>query len=107
MDREIRINKELVQAEAARLAGKEGKARVCARRAAGIAAREYMIRQGIIPADPSAYALLRHLKSLPGLSPRAYQAVDHLLLRVTADFTLPVDVDLIAEARFLAQDLLS
>ena len=65
---EARFQSELHQAEMARALGNEGKARVCARRAAGIAG--------------------------------------HFLERVETNFTLPSDVDLIQDARWLAQKLL-
>jgi hypothetical protein len=43
------IEKEFELAERARANGNEGRARVCARRAAGIAAREYLTRKGARP----------------------------------------------------------
>jgi hypothetical protein len=97
---------EIVQAEAARTGGNEGKARVCARRAAGIVAGAYLQSKGIDFPTPSAYDRLRYLKSQPGLSVEVNAAVEHLLVRITPEYTLPVDADLIADARFLCQELL-
>jgi len=97
---------EILQAERARAAGNEGMARVCARRAAGALIGEYLQRQGITLSTPSAYDRLRHLNSLPGLSPGALQAASHLLERVTPEYILPVEADLIAESRLLRQELL-
>jgi hypothetical protein len=97
---------EILQAEQARLAGNEGMARVCARRAAGAAAGEYFRRQGIDMDSPSAYDRLRYLGDLGNISPQARQATEHLLRRLTPEFTLPVQADLIAEARLLRQELL-
>jgi hypothetical protein len=102
---------ELAQAEAARAAGFEGRARVCARRAAGHIAGEYLRRRGLplrgLPfADPSAYSRLRYLQTLPGLSSAAQAAVALLITRLQPDFTLPQPADLLAEARRLAQELL-
>ena|SRR5690242_4409826 len=106
MDWQAQINAELEKAEQARGAGKEGQARVCARRAAGIAVREYLIRGGIRPPSTSAYDLLNLLKEDPALSPDLKQIADHLTLRVTEEFKLPVQADLIAEARKFCEELL-
>ena len=99
MDGHTEIEAEFEKAQQARARGNEGQARVCARRAAGIAAREYLISQGIRPPSVSAYDLLNMLKSDPRLSPDLQQIAEHLTLRVTKEFKLPVNADLIAEAR--------
>lgn len=97
---------EIRQAEKARAAGNEGMARVCARRAAGIVAGEYLHRQGIDLPTLSAHERLRYLQDLAGISPQAKQAAAFLLTRVTPEFALPIEADLIAEARGLRQELL-
>lgn len=102
----MQLEAEFLRAEQARLRGNEGQARVCARRAAGIAIREYYARQAKRLSSPSAYDLLNLLKEEPRLSPALRRAVDHLTLRVNEDFKLPVDADLIAEARSLCRLLL-
>lgn len=99
------IKKEFAQAERARARGNEGQARVCARRAAGMAAREYLGRKGIRPRTTSAYDLLNLLKDDPLLSSDLRLIADHLTLRVTEEFKLPVDADLLAEARTLCEKL--
>ena len=86
--------------------GKEGQARVCARRAAGIATREYLTRKGTPPPSTNAVDLLNLLKEDPLLSPELRLMADHLTLRVTEEFELPVEVDLVAEARKLCAELL-
>ena len=96
---------EFEKAEQARARGSEGQARVCARRAAGIAIREYLTRRGIRPPSASAYDLLNLLKEDSSLSPRLKLIADHLTLRVTEEFKLPIDVDLIAEARTFCEEL--
>ena len=106
MDWQTEIDSELEKAEQARAVQNEGLARVCARRAAGIAIREYLSRQGIRPPSTSAYDLLNLLKDDPRLSPDLKQIADHLTLRVTEEFKLPVDADLVAEARKFCEDLL-
>lgn len=99
-------NTELAHARSARRQGKEGMARVCARRAAGIIAGEYLRREGVSVSDPSAYHRLQVLLGMPGLSIETRQATEALLLRVNSDHTLPVQVDLIAAAGWLASALL-
>ena len=100
------LQREFEAAERARAKGNEGQARVCARRAAGIAIREYLARQGIRPPSTSAVDLLNLLKEDPRLSPDLKRIADHLTLRVTEEFKLPVDVDLVAEAKALCDKLL-
>lgn len=100
------IEKEFELAALARKRGNEGQARVCARRAAGIAVRDYLTRIGIHPRSASAYDLLNLLKDDPLLSPDLKLIADHLTLRVTEEFKLPVEADLVAEARKLCEELL-
>ena len=106
MEWQAKIEAELTKAEQARRRGNEGQARVCARRAAGLAAREYLTRQGVPPPSVSAYDLLNVLKKDSRLSIELQQIAAHLTLRVTEEFKLPVDVDLIAEARAFCEGLL-
>lgn len=107
MNWQTEIQEEFEKAEQARTRGNEGQARVCARRAAGIAAREFLTRQGTRPPSVSAYDLLNLLKSDSRLSPDLRSIADHLTLRVNEEFKLPVNADLIAEARTFCQKLLS
>ena len=95
------IEAELANAERARLDKNEGKARVCARRAAGLAAREFLIKRGAHLRKDSVYETLKTLASWPGLSMDLRTAALHLTLQVTKEFTLPENIDLIAEARNL------
>ena len=100
------LKKEFDVAEKARARGNEGQARVCARRAAGIAIREYLTRKGIRPPSTNAVDLLNLLRDDPLLSPDLKLIADHLTLRVTEEFKLPVDADLVAEAKRLCEELL-
>jgi hypothetical protein len=95
------IEKELKDAQLARLNKNEGRARVCARRAAGIAARDFLSRQGVRAPNNSAYETLKVLAAFPGLAMELRQAAEDLTARVSENFTLPGDIDLIAEARKL------
>ena len=101
------IAAEIERAEQARLRGNEGQARVCARRAAGIAIREYLKRKGIHPPSGSAIDLLNLIKDEPRLSPDLKLIADHLTLRVNEEFNLPIQADLIAEARKFCRELLT
>lgn len=101
----IRVNSELKRALAARNEGNEGRARVCARRAAGWIASEYLRRINHPIQSPSAITLLRKLGE-EDISPEILDMVDHFLIHVNPDRQLPIDVDLIAEARQLAIKLL-
>ena len=106
MDWKTQIQTEFYRADQARVRGNEGQARVCARRAAGIAAREYLSHRGQPARTPSAYDLLKLLAEDPLLSSDLRQAAAYLTLRVNEEFKLPVDVDLVAEARKLCDELL-
>ncbi len=112
MDWQTQIQNEFEHAEQARARGNEGQARVCARRAAGIAAREYLARRGqpvriseAILRTPSAYDLLKLLAEDPLLSADLRQVAAYLTLRVNEEFKLPVDVDLVTEAKKLCAEL--
>jgi hypothetical protein len=103
---EEQFEKEISRGEAARAAGNEGMARVCARRAAGMVVKERLRRDGQALRMPSAYDHLRYLYSQPGISPEVLAAAEHLLARITPEHSLPVEADLIAEARWLRSRLL-
>ncbi|MBC7878398.1 MAG: hypothetical protein H7Y59_14605 [Anaerolineales bacterium] len=103
----ITMEAEFERAEQARTKGNEGQARVCARRAAGIAIRDYLTRHGTHIPSTSAYDLLNLLKEDSLLPPDLRLIADHLTVRVTEEFKLPVEADLIAEARLLCKWLLN
>jgi hypothetical protein len=108
-----KIAGELANGAAARQGGLEGRARVCARRAAGAAIREYLDLRGLRAPGSSAYDLLAYLQELAGvpggipaeISQGVRQAAEKLLARVDEDYSLPGDVDLLAEAAWLAETL--
>ena len=107
MSVQLQIQAEFERAEQARAKSNEGQARVCARRAAGIAIRDYLTRRGTHIPSTSAYDLLNLLKDDPLLPSDLKLIADHLTVRVTEEFKLPVDADLIAEARLLCEWLLN
>ena len=100
------IESELELAISSREMGNEGKARVCARRAAGIAIKEYFLRCGVPIKGSSAYDLINKLMEMPDTSSQVRELCSHLTARVSEDFTLPVDADLINDARQLCQAIL-
>jgi len=100
-DFNTQLRNEFEKARQARINKNEGQARVCARRAAGVAIREYLTRNGTRVPSMSAYDLLNLLKENANLPSDMQLIVDHLTVRVTEDFELPFDADLVAEARVL------
>ncbi len=104
-DARPQVDAELQQAENARSAGDEGRARVCARRAAGAAARAYLNRLGL-PAAPSVIDNLHLLSNHANLPARIQTGIQRLLLRVDMEYHLPADIDLIQEARLVSGHLL-
>jgi hypothetical protein len=99
------IQRELANADQARGEGNEGRARVCARRAAGAAIREYFRLIGQPGGEGSAYDLLRFLQTQQGLPPQVGETAGHLMARVDTHHNLPVDADLLAETRWLVREL--
>ena len=97
---------ELYRAANARAAGNEGMARVCARRAAGIAIGAYLEREKIPDPSPSAYDRLRYLTHLDSIPEEVRAVAAHFLIRITPDKQLPVEADLIVEAHWLCTQLI-
>jgi hypothetical protein len=106
-DWRIRLTHELRNGLKARNKGNEGMARVCARRAAGIIVTEFLARQGYLLESPSAIEQIRFLIDLPETSEEVRRSAELMITRLDTDHKLPVDTDLIAEAQWLAQVLLS
>jgi len=105
-DWKAKFEEELQQAEIARNFGNEGRARVCARRAAGIVIGEYLLRNNLPDQGPSAYDRMNYTLTLPEVPESVKEIVNHFLVRVDTDFNLPIDADLIADARWLEENLL-
>jgi len=89
---------ELSLAELYRSEGKDGKSRVCARRAVGfaLAARH--------PGEPrykimNAMNLIREARAEPGVTVEIAKCLDEMVARVDENFDLPHEIDLIASAR--------
>ncbi len=101
------IQSEFERAAQAREKGNEGQARVCARRAAGIAIREYYARRGIQPRSSSAYDLQNALKDEKNIPDEMLKITEHLTLRVNEEFKLPINADLVEEAKKLCEWILA
>ena len=103
---QVQFQAEISHAIAAREKGNEGMARVCARRAAGVVIGEVLRRRGFTSLPPSIYDRWQMFADIPGLPPQYKDIAAHFLVRVTPEHTLPLPVDLIAEAQQLAAILL-
>ena len=102
------IREELERGRLAQNEGNEGRARVCARRAAGAALREYLRLSGwngYYAGSNSAYDLLGAVQNLEHIPPGGKESARRLLLKVDEDHNLPVQVNLLVEARELADEL--
>ena len=98
-------NQELEMAKSARRSGNEGRARVCARRAAGYVAGEYITRNHINFESESALERLKYLQSTPEINSNQRETVSHFLVHTTPEHQLPIDADLIADVEQLARQL--
>jgi len=98
-----RIQQELAAARQARQAGNPGRARVCARRAAGLAIRAwYQAREG--PGwGGDAMKQLKRLAADPAAVTPARAAAQRLLTKVDFDHKLPFDEDPLDDARVIIE----
>jgi hypothetical protein len=92
-----RIAAEMRRAVASRAAGNEGRARVCARRAAGFG----LALVWGSSERPNAYDLLRRAADDPSLTEAVRQASARLSVRVTQAHQLPHLEDPLADARLI------
>jgi hypothetical protein len=95
------VSRELEMAWESRLAGQEGKARVCARRAAGFALQELLEKESDQRVSRNLYFLLQKAPSVLDLPEQAVRSIQRLTMRVDTDNQLPDGVDLIREAEYL------
>ena len=100
------FDREIIAANVARMENNEGKARVCARRAAGIAAGEFFRLRGIPYKTTSAYERLKMLEQMIDLPPEIHATVGYFLVRLTPEHKLPIAVNLISEAIWLRDRLM-
>jgi DNA repair protein RadC len=67
--------------------------------------REFLLSSGQAVPSPSAYELLAFLLALPEIPQDVRQTAERLLTRVDESYQLPLEVDLLADAAWLAQAL--
>lgn len=100
------IDRELMAAAAARGRGNEGQARVCARRATGIAISACLGAEEGRPEGASAYGLLQWLQGQDAFRGEIREAAARLTVRLTQDFKLPHPEDPLEDAVVLIDGLL-
>ena len=101
------IMAELQMAAAARSGGNEGKARVCARRAAGWAIRGWQVQRGNSELGQSAHRYLQGAALDRSLPAHIRSAATHLVMRINQDHDLPSDSDVLDDARVLVEFFLA
>lgn len=101
-----RVASELAAAHAARAEGNEGKARVCARRAAGWAVGYYRRSLGEDIHRVSAYKHLDWLMRLDTASAATRATASHLTERIDFNHELRSGADALVEARRLIAEFL-
>ncbi len=106
MNWQEQFEQEITHAEAALRAGEQGKARVCARRAAGVISKETLRRQNVQALPVSALECIQKLSELESSAPEVRRICANFLLRVNEEKGLPDGVDLIAQARWLRAELI-
>lgn len=101
-----RIDKELATAELARASGNEGMARVCARRAAGIAISYWLKRHPHRGWGVDAMSQLRRLQVETTINQTVRNAAERLTTRITAQFASAFSTDPIEDSRIIINHLL-
>lgn len=104
MSIETRVERELAQARQARREGNEGKARVCARRAAGWATSGYYERRTGKKAPSSALALLKWLQLDEDVAEEVRSGARRLTAHVTPSHELPFDEDPLKDAQRIVDE---
>jgi hypothetical protein len=97
------VKSELELAVAVRSAGNEGKARVHARRAAGWAIRSWYARKGCSKKGQSAFSYLQGVSNDSSVPAHIREAASHLILRITVHHDLPIETDILDDARLVAR----
>ena len=100
-----RIQAELEYARAARLKGKEGRARVCARRAAGWAISANRAKHG--ETEQSALRSLQWLETDTASPEQLRSAASRLVAQVDEEHQLPHDEDPLKDAELIISIMLA
>ena len=100
------IRRELEDADQARIEGNEGRARVCARRAAGWAVSLTRSLNEEREIEANAYEMLHWLAQQADTPDDVRAAAARLTARVSLDHTLPFPEDPLDDARMIVEALL-
>jgi hypothetical protein len=100
------IHRELENAHRARIDGNEGRARVCARRAAGWAVSFTRSLNEDREIEANAYEMLQWLVQQVDTAEDVRSAATRLTARVSLDHTLPFPEDPLEDARMIIETLL-
>ena len=95
------IEKEFSTAREALKMGNDGKARVCARRAAGLAIAWFLSEHPNPAWGMDAMTQLLHLKEDPEFPQEIRDAAIHLTTKISERFTYPFSSDPMADARLI------
>lgn len=101
------ILNELQAARQARQQGNEGKARVCARRAAGWAISRRYHGDPAAGLPVSAYRVLQWFQAQPGVADNLRQAAARLTIHINEDHDLPHQQDPLEDANLLVSAMLA
>ncbi len=101
------ISKEFTTAQQALSEGNEGKARVCSRRAAGIAITWYLSKVPRPGWHADALHQLLHLKDDTTFSPEVRDAALRLTTKISGRFAYPFSTNPIADARIIVDAIIS
>ena len=96
-----KIEQEFSAARATLALGNDGKARVCARRAAGLAIARFLTAHPHTSWGSDAMTRLLHLKEDPEFPPDVREAAIRLTTKISERFTYPFSTDPIADARLI------
>jgi hypothetical protein len=105
-EKKAQINFELAQGKQAQKDGLDGRARVCARRATGIALRYYYSKHQPQLASLSVIDMIKAYPDHAQIPQNLQEICEHLLARVNKDYQLPFHVDILAEAQILIDAIL-
>jgi hypothetical protein len=100
------IEAEMDHAQIAREEGLEGRARVCARRAAGFAINAFGRERMGSKAKTNAYDLLQWFRDLSIVDPSLREAAARLTVKVNHSFNLPHSQDPLDDAQMIIDALL-
>ncbi len=100
-----RIRFELDQADMFRARGMEGRARVCARRAAGWAVTAFRLQRSSVDTHLNAYHQLRWFRKLDAIPTELRDAADRLTTHITPSHDLPHQQDPLEDAVMIVDTL--